>query len=110
MLVISISSIPGGEDPGVSLTRKIFTISGGDNPPEAIIEHHDGCQYSHGFSLFYNTKSYQDKLYINVKTSGMVRLLILLSLFSIFTFTSVNSKFITYIHYSVYSEIHTLHG
>ncbi|XP_045209954.2 uncharacterized protein LOC123561558 [Mercenaria mercenaria] len=60
----------GGEDPGVSLTRKIFTISPGDNPPEIIAEHHDGCQYSHGFTLFYNPKSYQDKLLTNVHTTG----------------------------------------
>ena len=68
--LLPASSPLGGEDPGVALTRKIFTISAGDHPPEAIVEHHDGCQYSHGFSLFYNTKSYQDKLYINVQTSG----------------------------------------
>lgn len=60
----------GGEDPGVSLTRKIFTISPGDNPPEVITEHHDGCQYSHGFTLFYNPKSYQEKLFKTVQTSG----------------------------------------
>ena len=62
----------GGEDPGVSLTRRIFTISQGDSPPEVIMEHHDGCQYSHGLTIFYNTKSYQDKLYINVQTSGNI--------------------------------------
>ncbi|XP_060569002.1 uncharacterized protein LOC132727489 [Ruditapes philippinarum] len=60
----------GGEDVGVSLTKKIFTISPGDHPPEIISEHHDGCQYSHGFTLFYNPKSYQDKLLTTVKTSG----------------------------------------
>ncbi|XP_052803017.1 uncharacterized protein LOC128233396 [Mya arenaria] len=60
----------GGEDPGVDLTRKIFTISSGNQPPEVIMEHHDGCQNSHGFNLFYSPESYQEKLFINVQTSG----------------------------------------
>jgi len=60
----------GGEDPGVSLTRKILTVSPGDSPPELITEHHDGCQYSNGFNMFYDPETYQEKLFLNVQTTG----------------------------------------
>ncbi|XP_052254144.1 uncharacterized protein LOC127860246 [Dreissena polymorpha] len=60
----------GGEDPGVDITRKIFTISAGYQPPEIIVDHHDNCLMSHGFTLFYNPQSYQDKLFTTVQTSG----------------------------------------
>ena len=63
--------LTGGVDPGISLTRRIFTINPSAVIPEVVEQHHDGCQYSNGVTLFYSTKSYQDKLFMNVPTSGM---------------------------------------
>ena len=65
------SCLTGGVDPGVYLTRRIFTINPSAIIPEVVEQHHDGCQYSNGVTLFYSTKSYQDKLFMNVPTSGM---------------------------------------
>ncbi|KAK3585059.1 hypothetical protein CHS0354_004242 [Potamilus streckersoni] len=59
----------GGEDPGTLLTKKILYVDPMDPARQLVVEHHDNCQTSHGFHLFYDTKSYQDKLFNTVQTS-----------------------------------------
>lgn len=61
-----------GDDPGLLSTRKIFYVTkviAGD-PPELEIEHRDSCKTSHEYNLIYSEKSYQNRLYEAVTTSG----------------------------------------
>jgi hypothetical protein len=60
----------GGVDPGLLFTRRIFAMSPGDVPPEVVYEPRHSCAKEETLSVFYGTKSYQDKLNVDVSSSG----------------------------------------
>ncbi|XP_061189368.1 uncharacterized protein LOC133197381 [Saccostrea echinata] len=60
----------GGVDPGLLYTRKIFEVTEHDSPKRVQIEHRHSCANKNTTSMYYGTKSYQDKLKLGVKTSG----------------------------------------
>jgi hypothetical protein len=61
----------GGDDPGLLSTRKILKLSSDDAvPPEIVYEHHDTCRSAHEFSLFWDPKSYQNKLLERIRSAG----------------------------------------
>jgi hypothetical protein len=60
----------GGVDPGLLFTRRIFAMSPGDVLPEIIFEPRRSCAKEQTLSVFYGTKSYQEKLSVDVTSSG----------------------------------------
>jgi len=61
----------GGDDPGVLSTRKVLSLSSAtDVPAEIVYEHHDQCRPASEFSLFWDPKSYQNKLMERIVSSG----------------------------------------
>ncbi|XP_071095708.1 uncharacterized protein [Haliotis cracherodii] len=62
----------GGVDPGLLYTRKVFNIAPGNNPPEVVVEKRHSCVHIQENHVFYGSKSYQDKLGLDVKSSGGV--------------------------------------
>ncbi|XP_062605124.1 uncharacterized protein LOC134266928 [Saccostrea cucullata] len=60
----------GGVDPGLLYTRKILEVTEHDSPTRVQIEHRHSCANKNTTSMYYGTKSYQDKLKLGVKTSG----------------------------------------
>ncbi|XP_065931307.1 uncharacterized protein [Magallana gigas] len=60
----------GGVDPGLLYTRKILEVTGHDSPMRVQIEHRHSCAQQNTTSMYFGTKSYQDKLKMNFKSSG----------------------------------------
>lgn len=60
----------GGDDPGLLSTRKVLSLSNSGVPTEISYEYHDQCRQAHEFAMFYDTKSYQNKLLERVSSSG----------------------------------------
>ena len=63
----------GGVDPGFDVTRKIFkltTESGNKVPDQICYEPRKSCSKSKSSKVFCGTKSYQDKLNVDVSASG----------------------------------------
>lgn len=65
----------GGVDPGLFYTRKILEVTDHDSPKRVQIEHRHSCANQNSTSMYFGTKSYQDKLKLGVKTSGKNMLL-----------------------------------
>lgn len=61
----------GGVDPGLLYTRKILEVTGHDSPMRVQIEHRHSCAQQNTTSMYFGTKSYQDKLKMNFKSSGL---------------------------------------
>ena len=64
----------GGVDPGLLYTRRIFELSGGTAPRELVYEERYSCTEIQKTTIFYGTKSYQDKLGVGIKASGTLLL------------------------------------
>lgn len=64
-----------GVDPGLLLTRKIFSLSPGDIPREIVYEHHQTCASGTSTGIFYGGKTYQEYLLLDAQSSGTIKLI-----------------------------------